>query len=56
MVLYHRVIQAGSQGQWVGRCRIGLPLGSGHPCGDVDQVTVQGRPARGRAQQVMRPF
>ena len=33
MVLCHRVIQAGSQGQWVGRCRIGLRWGRARRAG-----------------------
>src|SRR6476646_5602428 len=33
MVLCHRVIQAGSQGQWVGRCRIGWRWGRARRAG-----------------------
>jgi hypothetical protein len=49
MMLCHRVIQTVPKG---GRCRTGLRWGSGQAGGDVDQVTLQGCPARGRAQKL----
>jgi len=42
IMLCHSASHAGSQGQWLGRCRSGLRCGQGQAGGDVDQVAAQG--------------